>query len=205
MENSLFIIVIIALFMILVLMGIILYLGYNLLKAKIQNEKVDQPNNSQLQLHDEVIARLKELNLSPEDFKKDKTSQKKNKNLLAITEEYYCSHHPSELSVGTCVICEKAFCSHCLKNHKTLHFCQEHLQIFLTNKWTQVASVKTNPEETKEGVALYKLKRDLWLNENIPSYLETQYKIDIDTDFIESFVALYVREKDAELAGKRLQ
>lgn len=189
--------------MILILMGIVLYLGYNLLKSKLEN---DRKNNSgpQYQLHDEVIARLKEVNINPDELKKDSKSQKKNKNLLAINEEYYCSHHPSELSAGTCVVCENAFCSHCLKSHKSLHFCQEHLQLFLTNKWAQVASVKTNPEETEEGVYLYKLKRDLWLNEKVPSYMETQYKIDIDTDYIESFVALYVREKDLEAVQKRL-
>lgn len=198
-----FIITIIALLMVVVLMGVVLYLGYNLLKAKMANE--EKKSGPQYEIHEEVIKRLQELNLPKSSSLEKKSPELSNlsQKHYPASEQYYCERHPSEASAGTCDICEKGFCGHCLKNHKNLHFCPEHLQTFLSNKWEQVLAVKTNPEETKAGVAIYNLKQDLW-KENVPTYMETQYKIDIDNDYIESFVALFAREKDLDLIKTRL-
>jgi hypothetical protein len=204
MEQSLFIITIISLVMVIVLMGTVLYLGYKLLKAKMANEDT-KTQGTQYQIHDEVLKRLQELNLS-----QTSSIEKKNfENDLSLkhipaTEQYFCDHHPQEMSVGTCDICEKAFCSHCLKNHKNLHFCPEHLQLFLMSQWSQVVSVKTSADEPKSGVYLYNLKQELW-KEEIPTYMETQYKINIDNDHIESFVALFSRDKDLSFIKTKLK
>lgn len=203
MDQSLFIITIIALSMVIILMGLVLYLGYSLLKQKMAaGEK--KPNGHQYDLHEGVIQRLQELEQHQKSVKSQKSSEHDHPS-VPVSEQFFCTNHPQEMSSGTCIICEKAFCSHCLKTNKNLYFCTEHLQVFVSNKWAQVASVKTNPEETKPGVILYQLKHDLWVKEQIPTYMETQYKIDVDRDFIESFVALYSREKDLELIKSRLQ
>lgn len=188
-------------------MVLVIYLGYNLLRAKYQNER-NQAGGS-YKIHEDALKRLEdlpipELNLEDSKNKKNKKNTEQLKHTpVPFSEEFYCTNHPEEMSSGTCDICEKAFCAHCLKNHKNLHFCPEHLQIFLTSKWDVVTTVKTNPEETTEGVHLYQVKNDLW-KEGIPSYLETQYKINIENDFIESFVALYARLGDIELVKTRL-
>lgn len=187
--------------MVILLMVLIVFLGYKLLRAKQHNEKND---NQPFKIHDEALKRLEGLPLT--DTKLAKSTRLKIDPTLtpvAIKEEFYCLNHPEEMSSGVCDICEKAFCAHCLKNHKNLHFCPEHLQIFLSAKWDIVTTVKTNPDETTEGVRLYHIKHDLW-KDGIPSYLETQYKINIENDFIESFVALYARENDIETAKSRL-
>lgn len=187
--------------MVIVLMTIVIFLGYKLLSAKIQNSKND---NQPYKIHDEALKRLEglEVGLPVKESKKEKNTRI----ALApipVKEEFYCKNHPEEMSAGVCDICESAFCAHCLKNHKNLHFCPEHLQLFLSSKWDVVTTVKTNPEQTTEGVHLYHVKQDLW-KEGIPSYLETQYKINIENDFIESFVALYTRLNDIETAKTRL-
>lgn len=186
-------------------MGFVLFLGYNLLRAKMLNE--DKKNQvPQYEIHDEVIKRLQEMNLATNKT----TSEKKkieidlNHSLHPVSEQYFCERHPDEMSVGTCDICENAFCVHCLKNHKNLNFCPDHLQLYLMSKWEQVVSVKTNAEETKAGVFLYNVKQELW-KEQVPTYMETQYKIDIDQDHIESFVALFARDKDLSLVKSKVQ
>lgn len=181
-------------------MVIILFLGYKLLRAKNHNEKNDGPS---YKIHEDALKRLEGLPVPEIKNPKARVKLEMPETPVPIREEFYCLNHPEEMSSGVCDICEKAFCAHCLKNHKNLHFCPEHLQIFLTAKWDVVTTVKTNPEETTEGVRLYHVKHDLW-KDGIPSYLETQYKINIENDFIESFVALYARINDIEVAKARL-
>lgn len=211
MENALLIVTLVALSIIVILMVIVLYLGHQLLKAKMIESKKGE-DAPQYKISEEILKRLSEIKGVPsiEEFQSiDRTSKKKNKLIQKsqthLEEQFYCFHHPSEMTVGSCDICEHAFCAHCLKNHKSLHFCTEHLQLFLMSKWEIVTTVKTNPDEVKKGVELYDLKKSLWEKEKIPSFLETQYKIDVENDQIESFVALYARIEDLQNAKTQYQ
>lgn len=115
-----------------------------------------------------------------------------------VTEKFYCHNHPDAQSVGSCLICEEVFCENCLSEHEGLYFCKEHFKTFANNKWRQITDVKTTPDTPIDGLYVYHFKRKIWKEEKIPCYILTHYKINLDNDFIESFIQLNVREEDAD-------
>ncbi|RPJ75443.1 MAG: hypothetical protein EHM20_08930 [Alphaproteobacteria bacterium] len=122
-----------------------------------------------------------------------------------IVEKYYCIHHKQAPSVGSCLICEEVFCADCLVEHESMHFCKEHFRTFANYKWKQITDERTTPDTPEDGLYIYNFKRDLWLNKNIPSFVMTHYKINIENDFIESFIQLNVREEDVEKLSRELE
>ena len=115
-----------------------------------------------------------------------------------VVESYYCIHHPDIPSVASCLICEEVFCEDCLVEHESMHFCKEHFRTFANNKWKQITDVRTTPDTPEDGLFIYNFKRDLWQDKNIPTFVMTHYKINIENDFIESFIQLNFREEDVE-------
>ena len=122
-----------------------------------------------------------------------------------IVENYYCIHHKEAPSVGSCLICEEVFCVDCLVDHESMHFCKEHFRTYANYKWKQITDVRTTPDTPEDGLFIYNFKRDLWLNKSIPSFVMTHYKINIENDYIESFIQLNVREDDVEKLGLELE
>ncbi|MBI2522232.1 MAG: hypothetical protein HYV97_17565 [Bdellovibrio sp.] len=118
--------------------------------------------------------------------------------------EGYCSNHCDIPARGTCAICGELFCENCLKNYEVLHFCGEHYQLFLNHKWVEVETIKTSPNDPERGLALYSFKEKLWRESKIPSYIMTQYKIDIENDLIESHIKLYAKDSDRQALQKPL-
>ncbi len=114
-----------------------------------------------------------------------------------------CSIHIEKKSAGLCSMCEGPFCEDCLKSHENLNFCSEHYRTFLENKWAELQTVKTNPDTPKEGIFLYQFKGEL-MKEGVPAYIVTQYKINVQDDYIESYVTLYARTQDEPLLKQRL-
>jgi len=115
-----------------------------------------------------------------------------------VVEKYYCENHPDVPSTGACLICEDVFCEQCLIEHDGLYFCKEHFKTFANNKWKQITDVKTTPNTPEDGLYIYHYKRHIWKDQNIPSFVLTHYKINIEEDFIESFIQLNVVEEKAE-------
>ncbi|MBC7539877.1 MAG: hypothetical protein H7281_13730 [Bacteriovorax sp.] len=115
-----------------------------------------------------------------------------------IVEKYYCIHHKEAPSVGSCLICEEVFCVDCLVDHESMHFCKEHFRTYANFKWKQITDTRTTPDTPEDGLYIYNFKRDLWLNKTIPSFVMTHYKINIENDYIESFIQLNVREDDVD-------
>jgi len=117
---------------------------------------------------------------------------------------FYCTNHPDTHSTGICMICQKSFCEKCLCDHDRLNFCKDHLKLYLENEWQQVETIKTEPNRPEEAMVLYDFKNLLWTTEKKPSYVVTHYKINFESDFIESFVTLYVKKQDGFEMTKRL-
>lgn len=115
-----------------------------------------------------------------------------------LIEKFYCANHPDIPSSGGCLICEDVFCEKCLVEHDSLYFCKEHFKTFANNKWKQVTDTRTTPSTPEEGLYIYHFKRHIWRDKNIPSFVLTHYKINIEEDFIESFIQLNVIEEAAE-------
>jgi len=121
-----------------------------------------------------------------------------------VIEKNYCSNHGEFASVGSCLICEEVFCDNCLIDHESMHFCKDHFRTFANHKWKQITDTRTTPDTPEDGLFIYNFKRDQWLNNKIPSFILTHYKINIENDYIESFIQLNVKEEDAELLSNEL-
>lgn len=120
-----------------------------------------------------------------------------------VVEKYYCENHKDIPSIGSCLICEDVFCEQCLIEHDGLYFCKEHFKIFANHKWKQITDVKTTPDTPEDGLYIYSFKRLLWRERKVPSFVLTHYKINIEEDFIESFIQLNVVVESAEeLSGE---
>ena len=122
-----------------------------------------------------------------------------------VTEKYYCENHPDIPSTGTCLICEDVFCESCLIEHEGLYFCKEHFKVFANNKWKQITDVRTTPNTPEDGLFIYHFKRHLWKDRKIPSFVLTHYKINLEEDFIESFIQLNVTESEAEVLTEDIE
>lgn len=122
-----------------------------------------------------------------------------------IEESLHCQNHKDQASAGICLICEQTFCEECLREDENKYFCKDHFKTYTYNKWTQISEIRTTPDTPYEALAIYHFKRHKWLNEKVPSFIVTHYKIDTENDIIESYVQLNVIEKDAENLEKELK
>lgn len=122
-----------------------------------------------------------------------------------IEESLHCLNHKVQPSAGICLICEQTFCEECLREDENKYFCKDHFKTYTYNKWTQISEIKTTPDTPYEALNIYHFKRHKWLNEKVPSFIVTHYKIDTENDIIESYVQLNVMEKDAEILEKELK
>lgn len=187
MENILLTIVVVLLVVLLILLIGLAYLGLRLLKSK--NESPDEPALlHDDRLHPDIKLRLSEV----------KTAKRK------LRAEATCVVHPKEPSEGSCAICSQYFCQSCLKPQQSLLFCREHVSIYLSSSWVEVHSVKSNPHDPEAGVELVEWKKRLWDSENLPTIIQTHYKINVDGDQIESWVVLLAREKEVTDVKERL-
>lgn len=181
LQNNLFTIIIFLLLIILLLIGLI---GFVLVKLMLQ--KKDSTTSSTVP-----------------PVNKTKTIQKYSEE--PVVEKFFCHNHPEEQSIGSCLICEDVFCEDCMVEHDGLYFCKEHFRVFAGNKWKQITDVKTTPDTPMDGLYVYHFKRKIWKENNMPSYILTHYKINIESDFIESFIQLNVLEKDADKLSAQIE
>ncbi len=136
------------------------------------------------------------------DIKKRISEAQKIKDKLIL--EANCHLHPSEPSEAACAICDDYFCKSCIKTYENKHFCKEHSAYFLNFKWRDVYTLKSTPDDPEAGVRVVEWKKRIWKDESIPLYVQTNYKIDVDGDQIESWVVLFSKESDSEEVKKRL-
>jgi hypothetical protein len=123
----------------------------------------------------------------------------------SVQESYFCENHPDLPSVAGCLICENVFCEKCLIEHEGLYFCKDHFKTYVSNKWKQITDVKTTPHTPEDGLYIYHFKRHLWKDLSKPSFVLTHYKINIEEDFIESFIQLNVVESEAEALSEEIE
>lgn len=166
MNLNLILIVIIFLVLVVLLLMVALGLVIYLLYKKSKSQTVSDPNS-----------------LAPSSFQASK-----------VEESFFCKNHKDEASVGSCLICEEVFCKECLSEIDGLSFCKEHATIYVSTSWRKISDIKTTPQSPEEGIVAWEKKRQVWKSLNIPSYIVTHYKINIEDDFIESYVQLHVPE-----------
>lgn len=184
-ENLLTIIV----FLLLIILLLIALIGIVLVKLLLSPKKeeasapVAEPANNKIVLTPVIEPAATKIKKLSEEY---------------VSEKFFCENHPDVASVGSCLICEDVFCEQCLIEHENMYFCKEHFKTFANNKWKQITDVKTTPSSPEDGLFVYHFKRHLWRDKRTPSFVLTHYKINIEEDFIESFIQLNVLEDEAD-------
>ena len=190
METTAFVLILVALILLLVIVGLLAVLIYRLTKQNLHQLPTDSKASdaSQAAYHPDILQRFKE------------AEKLKAKNRA----ELFCPNHPEEPGEVTCAICDHLFCRHCIKPFKSLHFCKEHLPLLMNKEWVEVITVKTSTHDPEEGVRLYDVKKTLFQEDNLPAYIETHYKINVDQDFIETYLVMFVINQNAALIKSNL-
>lgn len=192
MENIAILLIVVMLFILIIIVGLLSVLVYRLLKQPqpgltiTRNEQsgdAPHPDISKSEFHPAILERLK-------DLEKVKTKRS----------DLFCPNHPEEPGEVMCAICDKIFCKSCIKPFKSLHFCKEHLPLIMRHDWDEILTLKTSTQHPEEGVRLFDVKKELFQKEDIPTYVETHYKINVDQDYIETYLVLFgMRERKEEL------
>jgi hypothetical protein len=183
MESTALILIIVTLFLLVIILGLLTALVYKLMKNPPKEQKMDPAPTD---YHPSIRERMLDL---------EKLKPKRN--------DLFCPNHPEEPGEVMCAICDKLYCKACIKPFKTLHFCKEHLPLIMRHDWDEIFTLKTSTHDPEQGVRLYEIKKELFQKEDIPTYIETHYKINVDQDFIETYLVLFgIKENISSLKEK---
>lgn len=72
------------------------------------------------------------------------------------------------------------------------------MPLVMRHDWEEIATVKTSTQNPEEGVELFEKKKQLFLEKNLPTYIETHYKINIDQDYIETYLVVFAIKEEAQ-------
>lgn len=191
MEQITLVLIALTLLLLVIIVGFLAVLIFKLSKNQGHinppppSETHDNPHPDTLksEFHPAIIERMKEI---------EKLKPKR--------ADLFCPNHSEEPGETVCAICDKLFCRACIKPFKTMHFCKEHLPLIMKHDWEEALTLKTSTQDPEQGVRLYDLKKELFQSKNIPTYIETHYKINVDQDYIETYLVLFgIKENLAEL------
>ena len=186
MDSSINLIILLVLVILILVLLCLIFIFYKLLKSnQLKNSDLpqiqDPSSTPQPSFHPAIVERMKQM----EVIKKSKS-------------DLFCPNHSEEPGETMCAICDKLYCKSCIKPFKTLHFCKEHLPLIMRHDWDEVLTIKTSTHDPELGVRLYDVKRELFQESELPTYIETHYKINIDQDFIETYLVVYAQKEQIE-------
>ena len=184
MEQLTLILIIITLLLLVVIVALLTFLIFKMFRHQNpsqapKNETSPEPSKSEF--HPAIVERMKEM---------EKLKPKR--------ADLFCPNHTEEPGEASCAICDRLFCRACIKPFKALHFCKEHLPLVMTQEWDEVLTLKTSTQDPERGVQLFQIKKDLFHNDAIPTFIETHYKINVDQDMIETYLVLFAEKSKLE-------
>ncbi|MBT7611550.1 MAG: hypothetical protein HN576_17470 [Bacteriovoracaceae bacterium] len=115
-----------------------------------------------------------------------------------------CHHHDKIQAQAFCSICKLALCEDCVRDDKNIYFCQDHFQLYLQSDWVELETVTTNPNHPEDGMYIYEFKEKIWLENNTPTFVTIHYKIDVESDHIESELKLMARKEEKKFLKEKI-
>lgn len=189
MEQATLIIVVITNIILVLGLGGLGFLIYKLLK----DQKAPPSQGSQVQVPmTETDPRPETSTYHPEILKRMKYLEE----VKAKKAELACPNHPSEPGETICAICDLHYCHACVKPFKSMYLCKEHMPLVMGNEWGEVLTIKSSASDPEKGVRLYDMKKELYRDDDLPSYIETHYKLNVDHDSIETYLVMFARVDD---------
>jgi hypothetical protein len=188
MDNLTLTLIMVTNLLLVLVLGAFGFLIYRLIRDQKKNSAAPTEENPQASYHPAILERLKE-------------AQK----LKAKRADLFCPNHPDEPGEVMCGICDKLYCKNCIKPFKSLHFCREHLPLVMNHQWDEVMTVKTSTEDPEHGVRVYETKKEIFQKEDLPTYIETHYKINIDQDHIETYLVVFAMKEQLEKIRQKFE
>lgn len=74
----------------------------------------------------------------------------------------------------------------------------------MKNDWDEVMTLKTSTDDPEAGVKLYDVKKQIFQEDNIATYIETHYKINVDQDFVETYLVLFAMKSEVQELKEKL-
>lgn len=195
MDKMALVLIVLTLLLLAVIVGILTLLIYKMIKTQgtLVNsapmsgaQGAKEADVSQSEFHPAILERMKDM---------EKLKPKR--------ADLFCPNHSEEPGETVCAICDKLFCRSCIKPFKTMHFCKEHLPLIMKYDWDEVLTLKTSTQDPEQGVRLFDAKKEIFQNDDIPTYVETHYKINVDQDYIETYLVLYAQKESVEIIREK--
>lgn len=192
MENTALTLIIITLLLLVIIVGLLTMLIYKMFRQNNQamtheapapTGEAAHPDVSKDKMHPAILERMKEA----EKYKPKRA-------------DLFCPNHSDEPGETMCAICDRLYCRACIKPFKSLHYCKEHLPLIMRHDWDEVLTLKTSTHDPEQGVRLYDVKKEIFKKDNLPTYVETHYKINVDQDYIETYLVVYAQKEELENA-----
>lgn len=191
MEQTALVLIAITLLLLVVIVGLLAVLIYKLFRqnntivnpAPVQTGEAPHPDVSKTEFHPAIMERIKDL---------EKLKPKR--------ADLFCPNHTEEPGEVMCAICDKLYCKACIKPFKTMHFCKEHLPLVMRHDWEEVLTLKTSTHDPEQGVRLYDVKKEVFHKDGLATYVETHYKINVDQDYIETYLVVFAIKEELERA-----
>jgi len=188
MENTALLLIGISILLLIIILILVAFLFYTMLKDKNKNAAQNTPVVPTNDYHPEIIDRME-------------TLKKVKKNSVDL----FCPNHVEEPGEVTCAICDHLFCKSCVRPYKTFHLCKEHLPLVMKYEWEEVITIKTSTHDPERGVRLYDIKKDLFNDEHHSTYVETHYKINVENDYIETYLVMFAIKDEVKLVKEFIE
>lgn len=188
MDTLLIVLLSLLIILVIALTGVVIALGIKILKGQNSPASNDHPNNLE-NLHEDAKALL------------DDARTKANENELI---GHKCVDHPELEAKGLCSITDETYCELCITKEKDIRFARKLINLVLDSEW-ETAAFFLNEELGAEKLnELYKVKKELWKEQNLPLITQKQYKINIENDQIEAYTMVMGRVDDKALWSEKL-
>ena len=115
----------------------------------------------------------------------------------------FCVDHPDLHSKGMCAISNKLYCELCLTKEKDVKIARKFLNLFLDHKWPVKYMINNSNVGADKLNEVMRVKKELWNSSQIPVITQKQFKINIETDDIETFTVVMIRDKDKVITEQR--
>jgi hypothetical protein len=171
------------------------YLGFRFIKMK------EIENQIKMRTHFETG-----INASVQTPTKKEISQELIKSLKKTEEaqltKHKCVDHADREAKGKCLISGDYFYEECLTIYKDMKFGKKYIELFLSSEWVEVVTIPNDDHQADVTERIQKMKMEFWKEKKLPLIVQGHYKINIQTDQIESFTVVMSRIKDKELFQK---
>ena len=190
METALFVIIIILCVILILLLGVVAYFLYRYLKLK-ESDKSSLKKDATKSLEKRMPLEMRE---------KVNEAQKLTKSLVG----QFCIDHPENSAKGNCSISNEYYCELCITKEKDVRIARKYLNMFLDTEWKDTFFFNNSEIGTEKLNELFRVKVELWKDKSIPVITQQQFKINIETDDIETYTVVMTREEDQGVIDGRL-